>query len=248
MFFGGSMTTLQQILSYVRRACDDYHMIDDNDHIAVGVSGGKDSITLALALKALSRFYPHPFTISAFTIDLGWPGFDTSALADLMRQYEIPYETVHTEIGPIVFEERRENNPCSLCSKMRKGALNEYALQHGCNKVALGHHREDVVETFYMSLFYEGRLHCFSPVTYWDRTGLYAIRPLIYAPEADIIGFTKSCSLPVVKNPCPADTDSKRVEMKNWLKRFNSEIGQTTERSFRAITEGLENWKKEPKV
>lgn len=235
---------LQQLMSYARRAIDDYQMIDDNDVIGIGVSGGKDSVVMALVLKGLQRFYPKPFTLKAFTIDLGFDGFDPEPLTRLFRQMDIPYEIVPTDIAKIVFSEREEQNPCSLCSKMRKGALNDAAKAMGCNKIALGHHTEDVVETFYMSLLYEGRLHCFSPVTNWDRMGLVAIRPMIYTHEADIISYAKAEALPIVKNPCPADTDSKRQEMKELIKQLNKDIGDTTQRSFRAICEGLANWKK----
>lgn len=235
--------TYQRLLSYTRKAVDDYQMIQEGDRIAVGVSGGKDSITLALALKGLQRFYPHRFELMAFTVSLGFPGFDVSGLEALMREYDIPYSLIPTDIGHIVFEDRKETNPCSLCAKMRKGAFNDFAKQYGCNKVALGHHKEDVVETFFMSLFYEGRIHTFAPVTYWDRTQLYAIRPLIYTPEADIIAFSKNMHLPIVKNPCPADGNTKRGEFKERLSQWNKEVGHTTERAFRAIQDTLPAWK-----
>ncbi|MFR8087035.1 MAG: tRNA 2-thiocytidine biosynthesis TtcA family protein [Lachnospirales bacterium] len=234
--------TYQRLLSYTRKAVDDYQMIQEGDRIAVGISGGKDSITLALALKGLQRFYPKHFEVMAFTVALGFPDFDTEPLAALMRSYEIPYHVISTDIGPIVFEERKESNPCSLCAKMRKGAFNDFALQMHCNKVALGHHKEDVIETFFMSLFYEGRLHTFSPVTYWDRTKLYAIRPLLYTPEADIIAFAQNMNLPIIKNPCPADGITKRGEFKERLRDWNKEIGHTTERVFRAIQDSIPGW------
>lgn len=238
--------TYQRLLSYTRKAVDDYQMIQDGDRIAVGVSGGKDSITLALALKGLQRFYPKKFEVMAFTVSLGFPEFDVSGIEKLMEEYQIPYSIIQTEIGSIVFEDRKESNPCSLCAKMRKGAFNEFAKNHGCNKVALGHHKEDVVETLFMSLFYEGRIHTFSPVTFWDRTQLYAIRPLIYTPEADIIAFSKNMKLPVVKNPCPADGNTKRGEIKERLRTWNMEIGKTTERAFRAIqNSSIQGWRRE---
>ena len=235
--------TYQRLLSYTRKAVDDYQMIQEGDRIAVGVSGGKDSITLALALKGLQRFYPKHFEVLAFTVSLGFPNFDVSALEKLMADYDIPYYLIQTDIGHIVFEDRKETNPCSLCAKMRKGALNDFAKEHGCNKIALGHHKEDVVETFFMSLFYEGRIHTFAPVTYWDRTQLYAIRPLIYTPEADIIAFSRNMELPIVKNPCPADGITKRGEFKERLADWNKEIGKTTERTFRAIQDTIPSWK-----
>ena len=235
--------TYQRLLSYTRKAIDDYQMIQEGDKIAVGVSGGKDSITLALALKGLQRFYPKHFELMAFTVSLGFPNFDTSRLEAFMAEHEIPYYVISTDIGPIVFEERKEENPCSLCSKMRKGALNEFAKANGCNKIALGHHKEDVIETFFMSLFYEGRVHTFAPVTYWDRMQLYAIRPLIYTPEADIIAFARNMELPIVKNPCPADGNTTRRDFKERLRQWNKEIGQTTERTFRAIQTSIPSWK-----
>ena len=238
--------TYQKLLSYTRKAVDDYQMIRSGDRIAVGVSGGKDSLTLALALKGLQRFYPEKFEVMAFTVSLGFPEFDVSGIRALMKEYEIPYSLIQTEIGSIVFEDRKESNPCSLCAKMRKGAFNDFAKQQGCNKVALGHHKEDAVETLFMSLFYEGRIHTFAPVTYWDRTQLYAIRPLIYTPEADIIAFAQNMNLPIVKNPCPADGNTKRGEIKERLHNWNREIGKTTQRAFRAIQDSaIPGWKLE---
>ena len=169
------MMTLQQLLSHTRKAVDTFSMIEDGDRIAIGVSGGKDSLTLALALKGLQRFYPKHFELQAFTISLGFPGTDFSPVADFMAAHDIPYQVIESDIGEIVFEQRKEKNPCALCAKMRKGAFNDAVKAAGCNKVALGHHKEDAVETFLMSLLYEGRINTFSPVTYWDRIGLYSI-------------------------------------------------------------------------
>ena len=196
---------LQRVLSEVRKAVDDYHMIAEGDKIAVGISGGKDSLTLLYALSSLRRFYPHPFELVAVTVDLGFANLDLSEIKKLCEKLEVPYTVVKTQIGQIVFEQRQENNPCALCAKMRKGALNEAMKQLGCNKIAYAHHMDDVVETMMLSLLYEGRFHTFSPVTYLDDTGLTVIRPLIYMKEADVIGFVRKFEVPVVMSPCPAD-------------------------------------------
>ena len=227
--------TYQKLLSYTRKAVDEFHMIEDGDFIAIGVSGGKDSLSLALALKGLQRFYPKKFELHAFTVSLGFDGFDASDVAALMADYQIPYTVIPTDIGEIVFEIRKEKNPCALCAKLRKGSFNEAAKQLGCNKVALGHHMEDVVETFIMSLLYEGRIHTFSPVTHWDRMELYSIRPLLFTPESDLISFARSMKLPILHNPCPANGFTKREYAKDMLRQWNKENSVTTERIFRAI-------------
>ena len=214
---------LQRVLSEVRKAVDDYHMIAEGDKIAVGISGGKDSLTLLYALSSLRRFYPHPFELVAVTVDLGFANLDLSEIKKLCEKLEVPYTVVKTQIGQIVFEQRQENNPCALCAKMRKGALNEAMKQLGCNKIAYAHHMDDVVETMMLSLLYEGRFHTFSPVTYLDDTGLTVIRPLIYMKEADVIGFVRKYEVPVVKSPCPADGHTKREYVKQLLKQLNTE-------------------------
>ena len=235
--------TLQQLLSYTRRAVDTFHMIQNGDRIAIGVSGGKDSLTLALALKNLQRFYPEHFELQAFTVSLGFSGTDFTPVADFMAEHEIPYQVIPTDIGEIVFDQRKEKNPCSLCAKMRKGAFNDAAKLAGCNKVALGHHKEDAVETFMMSLLYEGRLNTFSPVTYWDRTGLTSIRPLLFVPEQEIVYFANKMQLPVVKNPCPANGYTKREEAKQQLRQWNRQQPGTTDRIFRAIlNSSIKGW------
>ena len=180
---------LQQLLSYTRRAVDDYQMIQAGDKIAVGISGGKDSLALLYALHGLKRFYPNPFEIEAITVDLGYEGFDLSGIQKLCDDLGVRYTIVKTDIGKIIFEDRKEKNPCALCAKMRKGAFNETAKSLGCNKLAYGHHRDDLVETMLLSLIYEGRFFSFSPVTYLDRMDITLIRPLIYVTEADVVGF-----------------------------------------------------------
>lgn len=230
---------LQQVLSYVRKAVDDYHMIADGDKIAVGISGGKDSLTLLYALHGLRRFYPQKFDIHAVTVDLGFGNLDLSRIESICAdELQIPYTIVKTDIADIIFEQRKESNPCSLCAKMRKGALNEAIKKEGCNKVAYAHHKDDVVETMLMSLIYEGRFHTFSPVTYLDRMDLTVIRPLMYMNEADVIGFVNKNQVPVVKSPCPADGYTKREYVKQLLKKLNQENPGVKERMFTAIQDG----------
>ena len=235
---------LQQVLSYVRKAVDDYHMIADGDKIAVGISGGKDSLTLLYALHGLRRFYPQKFDIHAVTVDLGFGNLDLSRIESICAdELQIPYTIVKTDIADIIFEQRKESNPCSLCAKMRKGALNEAIKKEGCNKVAYAHHKDDVVETMLMSLIFEGRFHTFSPVTYLDRTGITVIRPLLYMNEADVIGFVNKNQVPVVKSPCPADGHTKREYVKQLLRQLNLENPGVKERMFTAITTGnLQGW------
>lgn len=234
---------LQQVLSHVRRAVDDYHMIQEGDRIAVGISGGKDSLTLLLALNALKRFYPQSFSIHAVTVDLGFGNLDLSQIEALCRKLQVPYTIVPTQIAEIVFQERKESNPCALCAKMRKGALNEAIRAAGCNKIAYAHHKDDVVETMLMSLIFEGRFHTFSPVTYLDRTELTVIRPMIYLKEADVIGFVNKNQIPVVKSPCPADGYTKREYVKRLLQKLNQENPGVKDRMFTAIQTGnLQGW------
>lgn len=234
---------LQQVLSYVRRAVDDYHMIEEGDRIAVGISGGKDSLTLLYALHGLKRFYPKHFEIYAVTVDLGWDNLNLDKIKALCKELEIEYTIVKTDISRIIFKDRKEENPCSLCAKMRKGALNQAIKEVGCNKIAYAHHKDDVVETMFMSLIFEGRFHTFSPVTYLDRTELTVIRPLMYMNEADVIGFVNKYNVPVVKSPCPADGHTKREYVKKLLRQLNSENPGVKERIFTAIQNGnMKGW------
>ena len=216
---------MQKLLSTVRQAVDHYNMINDGDKIAVGLSGGKDSSALLCVLAKLRGFYPKHFELCAISVDMGFE--DTDNLFDPLKtmcdEIEVEYHIVRTQIAQIVFEERAEKNPCSLCAKMRRGALNSEALKHGTKKIALGHHLDDAVETFMMSLMHEGRIGCFSPVTFYDDSGISVIRPLIYTKERDIKSFVKSESLPVVKSPCPEDHNTEREEMKDFLRPFDRE-------------------------
>ncbi len=234
---------LQQVFSYVRKAIDDYHMIEENDKIAIGISGGKDSLTLLYALHGLQRFYPKHFDIHAVTVDLGFQNLNLEEIKTLCSSLGVEYHIIETDIAKIIFEDRKETNPCSLCAKMRKGALNDAIKAIGCNKVAYAHHKDDVVETMLMSLIFEGRFHTFSPVTYLDRTELTVIRPLLYMNEADVIGFINKYQIPVVKSPCPADGNTKREYIKELLKHLNQENPGVKERMFMAIHNGnLKGW------
>ena len=234
---------LQQLMSQTRRAIDDYGMIHTGDKIAIGISGGKDSLTLLYALHGLQRFYPEKFDLEAITVDLGNPDFDLSHIRHLCETMQIPYTVVKTEIAQIVFEERKEKNPCSLCAKMRKGALNDAVKKLGCNKIAYAHHKDDIVETMMMSLIYEGHFYSFPPITHLDRTNLTVIRPLMYVSEADVKGFCRKYQLPVVKSPCPADGYTKRQYVKDLLRKLNLENPGVTERMFSAIINGnISDW------
>ena len=211
------MENIKRVLSHTRRAIDDYEMIKDGDKIAVGVSAGKDSLTLLCAMAELRRFYPKKFELIAITVDMGFDGTDLSPIQKLCEELEVEYHIIHTEISKVIFDVRKEKNPCSLCAKMRRGALYGGARDLGCTSVALGHHFDDVVETFMLNLFYEGRLGCFQPVTYLSNTGITLIRPMIYMPEKDVRYFASKTSLPVIKSSCPADGNTEREEMKKLL-------------------------------
>ena len=234
---------LQQLMSYTRRAIDDYNMIQDGDRIAIGISGGKDSLTLLYALHGLQRYYPKKFDLEAITVDLGHPDFDVSSIHSLCETMRVPYTVVKTEIARIVFDERNEKNPCSLCAKMRKGALNDTIKKLGCNKIAYAHHKDDIVETMMMSLIYEGHFYSFPPITHLDRTDLTVIRPLMYVSEADVKGFCNKYQLPVVKSPCPANGYTKRQYVKDLLRKLNQENPGVKERMFSAIVNGnIPDW------
>ena len=229
---------LQQLLSHTRKAVDEYQMIQEGDHIAVGISGGKDSLTLLYALHGLKRFYPNHFELSAITVDLGYEQCDFTSIKELCREMEIPYRIVKTDIAQILFEERKEKNPCSLCAKMRKGALNQAVKEIGCNKIAYAHHKDDIIETMILSLFFEGRFYSFSPKTYLDRMDLTVIRPIMFVDEADVIGFKNKYNLPVVKSACPVDGYTKRQYAKDLLADLNRQYPGIKQRMFTAILNG----------
>ena len=233
------MEYIKRILSETRRALTDYQMIRPGDRIAVGVSAGKDSLTLLCALAELRRFYPVPFSLSAITIDLGFPGgTDFSDIRALCEKLEVPYHVIPTQIYSIIFEERKEKSPCSLCSKMRRGALHHAAAELGCNVVALGHHQDDAVETFLLNLFFEGRIGCFSPVTELSRTQIRVIRPFLYVPEKEIRYFSGKVGLPVVESSCPADGNTERAHIKSLIADLEREHRGLRHRIFGAITRG----------
>ena len=240
------MNDLKRILSFTRRAVDDYQMIEEGDRIAVGVSAGKDSLTLLYALAELRRFYPKRFELVAITIDMGFPNADFTPVREFCERLDVPYHVFPSEIYKIIFEVRKEKNPCSLCAKMRRGALHNAAKSIGCNRVALGHHFDDAVETFMLNLFYEGRIGCFSPVTYLSRADLHLIRPMIYLPEKDVRYFAAHTELPVVKSSCPADGNTEREAMKQLLATLDREHKGLRYRIFGAMQRGEIDGFKEP--
>jgi len=219
----------------VRKAVEDYNMIQEGDRIAVGVSGGKDSMLLLVALNHLKSYYPKHFDLEAITIELGFEGMDFTPVKDLCADLNIPYTCLKTDIKEIVFDVRKEDNPCSLCSKMRRGAINDSIKERGIRKLALGHHFDDAVETYMMSLLFEGRISCFRPVTYLDRSGVTQIRPLIYAGEQKIANLAAELQLPVVENPCPEDKTSKRYEIKKLLAQMCAEYPDMKSKIFGAM-------------
>ena len=236
---------LQRLLSLLRQAIDQYQMIEHGDHIAIGISGGKDSLTLLYGLSQLQKFYPKHFTLSAITVDMGLDTMNLEPVKTLCADFNVPYEIISTEIGKILFEARNEANPCSLCAKMRKGALNQKALELGCNKIAYAHHKDDLIETALMSLLYEGSFYEFPPVTHLDRTQLTVIRALMLVSEADVKGFKNKYQLPVCKNPCPMDGHTLREYVKNLIRTLNTDSPGVRERLFHAVINGnFEDWPK----
>lgn len=241
------MNFLNDFTSIVRRGVDDFNMISDGDRIAVGVSGGKDSLVLLSSLAHLKSYYPKSFELSAITLELGFEGMDYSGVAKMCRELGVNYTSIKTDIREIVFDVRREENPCSLCSKMRRGALNDAIRERGINKLALGHHSDDVIETFLLSLLFEGRISCFKPVTYMSRAEVWQIRPMIYADEKRIQRLCERLELPVVKNPCPEDRESKRHEIKKLISMLENDYPDVRSKLFGAIKRlPLEGWETTP--
>ena len=230
---------MNRILSLVRRCVEDYEMIAPGDRIAVGVSGGKDSLLLLAAMARLREFYPVPYEVEAITLDMGHadglPGMDFSGIAAFCKELDVPYTILNSEIQHIIFDLRKEKNPCSMCAKMRRGALHNALMDHGIHKIALGHHFDDAVETFFLSLFYEGRLSCFQPVTWLDRTQITQIRPLLYCGENLIRHTVERLHLPVVHNPCPANGSTKRQEIKELIYELNGRYPGLKARTFGAM-------------
>lgn len=226
------------LLAKIRRASREYGLIQPYDKIAVGLSGGKDSTVMLYALSVLQKTLPIPFELQGISLDVGWNN-DYQIIGQYCQQLGIPFHLEQTNIGRIVYEERKETNPCSLCANMRRGAINHTAKALGCNKVALGHHLDDALETFLMSLVFEGRMHTFSPRTYLSRADITVIRPMIYVYEKDIITAARQLELPVVPNNCPADGITKRHTMKEELSRLEAMNSTVRERMLHAITTSL---------
>ena len=234
----------KRILSCARRAITDYSLIEDGDKIAVGISGGKDSLTLLCALASLREFLPEKFEVEAITIDMGLPDMDFAPIRDFCDEIGVPYTVIPTEISKIIFDYRHESNPCALCAKMRRGALNRAAAERGCNKVALGHHMDDAVETFMMNLLNEGRIGCFQPKTYLSDTKVTVIRPLVYLKESDVSYFVRGNALPVVETTCPADSHTDRERMKKMLADMEKADKGVRHRIFTAMRKaGIDGWK-----
>ena len=235
---------MQKILGYLRKAIEHYNMIEEGDKIAVGLSGGKDSITLLMGLKALQRFYPKHFDIIAFSINPCFEFFDTNFLQEICNKLNVEYIEVNSHIKEIVFDIRKEKNPCSLCANLRRGMLNSAAIEYGCNKIALGHNEDDVLETFFLNMLYAGSLSTFSPVSYMDRTKITLIRPLVYASEKEIKKFIKRAGINVMPKNCPMDGVSKREYMKSLLYKFTIEIPNVRANLMGAIKRAeINGWK-----
>jgi len=237
---------MKRIISCVRKAVEDYDMIQEGDRVAVGISGGKDSLILLGALASLSRYYPKKFSVVGLTLDMGYDA-DYSAIKKYCESFGVEHIVKKTNIKEVIFDYRKEENPCSLCAKMRRGALNDFAIEQGCKTVALGHHNDDVLETFMLSLLYEGRINCFSPVTYLDRTGIYQIRPLIYVKEREIKGVVNRYDVPVLKSSCPVDGITKRQEIKDIIRNLDKTVNAgMKKRLFTAISNSeIDGWRKQ---
>ena len=225
---------MQRLLGLVRRCVEDYNMIAQGDRIGVGVSGGKDSLALLMLLAQLKKFHQKAFELEAVCVDLGF-GMDFSPIESLCKELDIPFHLVDTQISQVIFDYRKEKNPCSMCAKMRRGALNQALIDRGLNKLALGHHYDDAVETFVMSLIYEGRISCFQPVTDLDRSGIIQIRPLLYLHEQTIANFAQAQNLPIVQNRCPVDKRTKREEIKQLVYELSGKYPDLRERIFGAM-------------
>ena len=229
---------MQKILGYMRKAVEHYNMIEENDKIAVALSGGKDSITMLMGLKNLQRFYPKKFDLIAISIHPGFENFDTELLQSTCDKIGVPLFIEESHAKEIVFDIRNEKNPCSLCANLRRGMLNSIATREGCNKIAVGHNEDDVLETLLMNLFYAGNINTFAPISYMDRSKMTLIRPLIYAPEKYIRNFVKRNNIPVMKKACPMDGFSKREDIKNLIKELELDIPHVRANIYGAIKRG----------
>lgn len=236
---------MQKILGYIRRACQEFGLIEDGDRVAVGVSGGKDSLVLLAGLAQMRRFYGKRYEVVCVTLDPRFGGEDTdySPVAELCAELDVEFRLIKTDIGEIVFDIRKEPNPCSLCAKMRRGALHDAAKAAGCNKIALGHNYDDAVETFMMNLFQEGRIGCFSPISYLSRKDITLIRPLVFAPEHAVMSCAKRCGFTIVKSKCPADKHTTRQSMKEFLAELEHKNHGVKQRIFGAMRKaGIDRW------
>ena len=235
---------MQKILGYLRKAIEHYNMIEEGDKIAVALSGGKDSITLLMGLKGLQRFYPKNFELIAISVNPGFEYFDTNFLEETCKNIGVEFVEAKSNIKEIVFDIRKEKNPCSLCANLRRGILNSTAIEHGCNKLALGHNEDDVLETFFLNMLYAGNLSTFAPISYMDRSKITLIRPLIYAPEKEIKKFIKKNNVSVMNKNCPMDGVSKRETMKDLLYKFSIEIPNVRANLMGAIKRAnINGWK-----
>ena len=236
---------MQQTMSRIRKAIDDYNMINEGEKIAVAISGGKDSALLLAALASLSKFHPQNFSVCAVFVDLGFGNIDVEGIKNFCDSYNVPLYIKETEISKIVFDYREESNPCALCAKLRRGVIHDLALEAGCKTIALGHHMDDVVETVLMNLFYESRLGCFMPSTYLSRKDVTVIRPMIYLNEMEIKGAVNRLQIPVFKNPCPADGNTKREEIKDLIKDLSKKYPNIKKSVFGALERsGIDGWGK----
>lgn len=236
---------MKTTLGCIRKADADFGLIGDGDHVAIGVSGGKDSLLLLHALALYRKFSHKHFTLTAFTVTMGLEPFDLTGIQALTDRLEIPYVIRETKIGEIIFDLRKEKNPCALCAKMRRAVLADLCKEYGCNKLALGHHRDDAIETLLMSLFYEGRFHTFHPKSWMSRTGITVIRPLIYLPEEHVIHMARTLDLPVVASPCPANGVTKREDMKDLMVALEKRFPDAPERFLHALQGEYQLWQKE---
>ena len=226
---------MQRILGLVRRCVEDYCMIEAGEHIAVGVSGGKDSMLTLAALARLREFYPVPFDLTAITLEMGFPGMDFTPIAEYCERINVPYVRISAPVYEVVFQERQEKNSCSLCAKFRRGALNTAMVERGIRKIALGHHYDDAVETLLMNLLFEGRIGCFQPVTYLDRMDVTQIRPLLYVEEKEVANAVNRLVLPTVENTCPSDGGTRREEIKQLLQTLENDYPGLRTKLFGAI-------------
>lgn len=229
---------LQKLYSYIRQAINDFEMIEDGDKIAIGVSGGKDSLALLYGLAGIRKIVPEKIEIVAITVDLGYKGFDTSSIQELCKSLEIEFHLVKTQIAQILQAKVQKGTYCSLCAKMRKGALTNYAKSLGCNKIAYAHHKDDFIETMMLSLLYEGQFFSFPPKMYFKESDITLIRPMIYIPESDVIGFKNKYQLTAVKNPCPHDGITRREYVKNLIRQIQKDNPEAKQRMFNAILKG----------